>query len=87
MSCFAALGLTDDATLIEVRQAYHDKARLLHPDAGIEVDCGAFAQLRENYAACIHAIETRKCPTCKGTRKVTHTVGWSSVESRCPSCS
>lgn len=85
MSSFALLGLTDDATIAEVRQAYHNKARLLHPDLG--GDPTAFAELRAAYDECAVAIQKRVCPTCNGTKKVTHTVGWSSVETRCPTCS
>lgn len=84
MSCFAALGLTDTATASEVRQAYHDKARLLHPDLGGDPD--TFDALRKNYSEALQKLAERKCVTCNGTRKVTHTVGWSSVESRCPTC-
>lgn len=85
MSAFAALGLSDSATIDEVRFAYHNKARELHPDLG--GDPAEFAALREAYAACVNAVHARKCPTCHGTKKITHTVGWSSVETRCPTCS
>lgn len=84
MSVFALLGLTDDATIAEVRQAYHNKARLLHPDLG--GDPAEFAALRDAYADCVKAVENRKCVTCNGTKKVTHTVGWSSIETKCPTC-
>lgn len=84
MSTFAALGLSDDATLAEVKRAYHDRARLLHPDLG--GDPVEFDQLRQAYAACVTAIHARKCPTCHGTGKVVHVSGWSSVETKCPTC-
>lgn len=85
MTCFAALGLTDTATVSEVRFAYHAKARELHPDLGGDPD--KFDVLRKHYSEALQKIAERKCATCNGTRKVTHTVGWSSVESRCPTCS
>lgn len=84
MSCFAALGLAGTATIGEVRFAYHKLARELHPDLG--GDPARFAELRDNYSACVNAVNARLCPTCNGTKKVSHTVGWSSVETRCPTC-
>jgi hypothetical protein len=84
MECFAALGLADTATAVEVRFAYHNMARELHPDGGGNAE--AFTALRENYAKAMREVSARKCVTCGGKKRVTYRVGWSSVEVRCPTC-
>lgn len=85
MSVFAALGLSDSASLEEVKLAYRTKAMQgLHPDQGGDPD--EFAALNANYNAAVQEVLARKCPTCHGTGKVQHSVGFSSVDMPCPTC-
>lgn len=85
MTCpFAALGLMPSATSDEVKQAFRDKARLLHPDLG--GDAAEFDELRAHYNDALHIALHRPCPECGGAKKITRTVGWSSIQLTCPRC-
>lgn len=85
MTCpFAALGLEPTATPEEVKQAFRTKARLLHPDLGGDAD--QFDALRALYNEALHIATTRPCPECGGSKKITRTVGWSSIQLTCPRC-
>ena len=81
---FAALGLEPTATSDEVKQAYRNKARLLHPDLG--GDPAEFAALNASYKEALHVALHRPCPECGGSKKITKTVGWSSIQLTCPRC-
>ncbi len=81
---FAALGLQPSATSDEVKQAFRNKARLLHPDLGGDAD--QFDQLRASYNEALHVALNRPCPECGGSKKITRTVGWSSIQLTCPRC-
>lgn len=83
-TALAALGLTDTATAEEVKQAFRDKARLLHPDLG--GDAAEFDAFKQNYNEALHEVLHRPCPTCGGKRRVNITVGWRTVQLPCPQC-
>lgn len=55
--CFQAMGFTETPKDVEtVKARYHRMAEVLHPDKG--GDAAAFAKLRENFEACLAAMET-----------------------------
>lgn len=81
---FARLGLTDTASADEVKAAWRTLARSLHPDLG--GDPVSFDEGHQNYKAALQAVAARKCPNCHGTKRVTHTVGWTTVSTSCPTC-
>ena len=84
MSAFAALGLSDSASLEEVKLAYRNRARELHPDLG--GDPMEFEALTAIYNEAKNAVLSRKCPTCGGTGKVQHTHGFNTINMPCPTC-
>lgn len=65
-NCFQVLGLPDDATSQQVKDAYKAMAKQIHPDKGGEVD--AFVTLQLIYSKALKlALELEdRCPTCKG---------------------
>ena len=83
-SALAQLGLADDATLEQVKLAYRNKARELHPDAGGDPE--AFHALKVIYNEAVQAVENRACYTCGGSGKVVHTAGFHSITMPCPTC-
>jgi DnaJ-class molecular chaperone len=84
MSAFAALGLSDSASLEDVKLAYRDRARQLHPDLG--GDPMEFEALTAIYNEAKQEVLARKCPTCHGTGKVQHSHGFTTVDMPCPTC-
>jgi DnaJ-class molecular chaperone len=84
MSVFAALGLSDSASLEEVKLAFRQRAQELHPDHG--GDPMEFEALQAIYNEAKQEVLSRKCPTCHGTGKVQHSVGFSSIDMPCPTC-
>lgn len=84
MDSFAALGLPDSATALEVRAAYHDKARSLHPDAG--GDPHEFAVLHAHYTVALDRANNRPCHRCQGKKTVTLKQGWHTLTVKCPTC-
>jgi len=84
MSAFAALGLSDSASLEEVKLAYRNRARELHPDLG--GDPLEFEALQAIYNEAKEAVLSRKCPTCHGTGKVQHSHGFTTIDMPCPTC-
>lgn len=84
MDCFAALGLDDAATASDVKTAFRTMGRSLHPDLG--GDAAEFATLRQHYDEALRVATTRPCPICAGTKQVTKTVGWTSIQLPCPTC-
>lgn len=82
---FYLLGLTPDATPEQVKAAYHERARILHPDAG--GDAGQFAELVLAYQRCLaHAEAPKPCPDCLGLGKKRRTVGYFGIDVVCPTC-
>ncbi len=54
--CFQAMGFTErPGSVEEVRAQYHRMAQVMHPDK--DGNAGAFANLSENYEACLRAME------------------------------
>lgn len=84
ISPFAALGLEPTASTDEVKAAFRSKARSLHPDVG--GDPNEFDALQTAYKDALRVTTSRKCTTCQGTRRVTKTMGWSSLKIPCPDC-
>jgi DnaJ-class molecular chaperone len=84
MPCFAALGLSDSASLEEVKLAFRQRAQELHPDHG--GDPKEFEALQAIYNEAKHEVLARKCPTCHGTGKVQHSHGFTTVDMPCPTC-
>ena len=81
---FAALGLEPNANTAQVKSAFREMARSLHPDAG--GDPAAFASLTDNYRTALQEISERRCLTCHGTGKVQHTAGFTTINMLCPTC-
>ena len=72
------------ATLAQVKAAYREAARSLHPDAGGDPE--EFQKLLENYTRAADQVTGRVCATCHGTGTVVHTAGFSSIKLPCPIC-
>lgn len=89
-SPFDALGLPATASAEQVRKRYLELAKVHHPDAGGSPE--AFNRLREAYEAALENVGVAKreddgpCATCGGTRKMTKTFGFQTVELACPAC-
>lgn len=49
INCYEVLGIRQDATASEIKRAYRNKAKLLHPDVNSEVDSKAFQELVQAY--------------------------------------
>lgn len=82
---FEALGLTRDATLSELKEAYHWRAKTMHPDVG---GCPAeFSNLVKHYSRAMeHAKTPRQCPDCKGKGKISKSSGFNTVSKKCKTC-
>lgn len=82
---FAILGLSEDATVEQVKVAWRGLARVHHPDAGGKVE--DFERYRAAFTEAVGEAERRPCPECHGTGKVPHTVGFSTIHVPCSRCS
>ena len=49
INCYEILGVRQEATAAEIKKAYRTKAKLLHPDSGMQVDTKAFQKLVQAY--------------------------------------
>lgn len=49
INCYEILGVRQEATAAEIKKAYRIKAKLLHPDSGMQVDTKAFQKLVQAY--------------------------------------
>ena len=81
---FAVLGVSDLATAEEVKRAYRERARVLHPDVGGDAD--AFREVSEAYALALEMISARACADCGGSGSIRLVRGFSSLVQVCPTC-
>lgn len=83
---FAALGLEPNATPEEVKAAWRNAARILHPDLG--GDAAKFDELHSQYLIALEQAEANAadCPVCHGTRVQTIVNGFSSINLPCERC-
>lgn len=82
MNPFERLGLTEQATEAEVKAAWRDLARQLHPDLGGDPEI--FQATHAAYTDALRLATTRVCTTCGGTGRVTHVHGFNVIHTRCP---
>jgi DnaJ-class molecular chaperone len=82
---FATLGLPDTSTPDEVKAKWRELCMIHHPDRG--GNAVEFNTIRKAYKAAMdEASEPKPCGSCKGSGKVTQTMGWSSIELPCQAC-
>ena len=82
---FATLGLPDTATPDEVKAKWRELCMIHHPDRG--GNAVEFNTIRKAYKVAMEeASEPKPCGSCKGSGKVTQTMGWSSIELPCQAC-
>lgn len=84
---FEALGLSDDATVTQVRAAWRLKVAVpgVHPDMGGNLT--AFVALRDAYERALRIARDAPCGACNGSGKIG--VGQGSFVKtlmRCPTC-
>jgi DnaJ-class molecular chaperone len=85
MTNFEILGLSETATLTEVKVAWRQLAMVHHPDKG--GDATEFSRLRKAYdQALAEASAPKFCDVCRGTGKVKQISGWSSIDLVCSAC-
>lgn len=83
-SPFTLLGLKPTASADEVKRAWREMARTLHPDAG--GDPAVFHTTHEAYTEALDIVAHRKCATCKGTGTVQQRAGAYALTVPCPTC-
>lgn len=83
-SPFTLLGLEPTATVDEVKRAWREMARTLHPDTGGDPD--VFHATHEAYTEALDIAEHRKCVSCGGKGTVEHRVGVHALTMPCPTC-
>ena len=82
---FSALGLSPEATVDEIKEAWRGLASIHHPDRG--GDAAEFHRLRQAYQQALAEAEAPKsCPTCHGRKYNLIQQGWSSVKLICGTC-
>lgn len=81
---FELLGLPEDATEAQVKEAWREQARLLHPDLGGDPE--VFQKTHEAYTQALSRVSSRPCPTCEGRGFVQHVHGFYSLKMVCPTC-
>lgn len=74
------LGLSVEASAVEVKRTYRELAFQRHPDRGGDPD--AFQNLKEAFAR----LRRRKCAPCRGKGMVVRQRGLYSSQARCQSC-
>ena len=82
---FEILGITAEATPQDVRTAFREKAKTMHPDHG--GDPLAFHELRIAFDEAKGILLDKRCRPCKGTGRVHHTgSSWGATSLNCPDC-
>ena len=79
-----AFGLPDDATPADVRAAYLERAKNLHPDRGGTPE--AFAALNDAYRAALAAAKPAPCPACDGSGARVDRKGFYACRNVCGAC-
>lgn len=83
-NAFTLLGLEPSASADEVKSAWREMARTLHPDLGGDPE--VFHATHEAYTEALGIASSRKCPTCGGKGTVEHRAGAYAVNMPCPTC-
>lgn len=82
---FSALGLSPEATVDEIKEAWRGLASIHHPDRG--GDAAEFDRLRQAYKEALALVEEpQPCPTCRGRSKMRVQHGWTYVDMPCEVC-
>jgi len=85
MNPFNTLGLEENASPTEVKAAYKELARKLHPDVGGDME--AFIKLKEAYNEALkESQEPKYCLKCMGTGYNLQQSGFNMVNIICPAC-
>jgi DnaJ-class molecular chaperone len=84
MDPYAFLGLPDLASPDEIRVAYRDKARLLHPDGGGSL--AGFQTLKDARDEALGTSRTAPCPGCGGRGSRAVVSGFTAIEIQCGVC-
>lgn len=80
----ALLGLGEEPTAAEVREAYRKLALIHHPDSGGDPE--KFKVIHDAYTEALEEVANRPCENCKGKGKVPVQLGWAIKEETCPDC-
>lgn len=84
-SCFQTLGIDDNSTTDQVKDAWRELARIHHPDKGGNPD--NFVPLLKAYKeALTKANEPKKCASCKGSGQTKQGSGFSFIHQKCNAC-
>lgn len=96
---YRLLGVPPTATVDEIRTAHRQISCKFHPDTSEHPQAGEIsAKLHKAYGTLkskesrtaydlIHKIDKTKCPTCKGSGKVSKQKGFAAkVKTTCPKC-
>ena len=82
---FEILGIAADASPKEIRAAFRERSKVLHPDHG--GDPLDFHNLKEAYDEAMEGIYRKRCLPCKGTGRIHHSGGtWGAVSLNCSDC-
>lgn len=85
MSDHELLGVADDATKAEIKEAFRRLALEKHPDRG--GDGEEFARLRAAHDRMMaQAPDRRACTKCKGVGRRRVQVGWDATTINCDAC-
>jgi hypothetical protein len=82
---FERLGVGKNPTIDEVKKAWRELAKTLHPDHG--GDAAEFHRMNHIYQQALRVASLPKvCVICKGTKKINKTVGFHTLKIPCPLC-
>lgn len=84
-SPFEVLGLKDNATLEQVKDAWRSLAAIHHPDRG--GDSAVFSNVRKAYVAASEAASLPvECDVCKGSGRIKKQKGFNVITVMCVLC-
>ncbi len=82
---FEVLGLPQDASPQQVKDAYRELSKTAHPDAGGTAE--GFQALKQAYeAALVIALRPKPCVPCGGSGRVLVTKGFNKLKIICADC-
>ncbi len=85
MDAFKILGLTNQATVVEIKARWRELCQVHHPDRETG-DAHRFHEITQAYRLATQEAEARPCVECLGAGFVTRTRGFETVRLACPRC-